>query len=154
MSQTMEPVSTTENRRPRSREFARKLVEERTEMLVLFCRVAGCAPYDSSKERASAQRHLEKFCQVLMDYVAAGHFGLYERIVSGNERRKAVSDLADELYPRIAPTTDAAVDFNDKYDCSDHCPMGDLEADMSRLGEQLAVRAELEDQILRVLTEG
>lgn len=154
MSEKMESVAAAGNRRPRSREFARKLVEERTEMLVLFCRVAGCAPYDGGKGRTPVQRELEKFCQVLMDYVAAGHFGLYERIVSGTERRKAVTDLAEQLYPRIAPTTDAAVDFNDKYDCGDHCPIGDLEADLSRLGEQLALRAELEDHVLRALTDG
>jgi len=43
-------------------------------------------------------------------------------------------------------------DFNDKYDCEDHCDIGnDFEQDLSSLGEALATRIELEDKILRVL---
>ena len=87
-----------------------------------------------------------------MDYIAAGHFGLYERISSGKERRQGVNSLAEELYPRIAETTDIAVAFNDKYDCGDDGKIGpNLGKDLSRLGEELALRAELEDQLLNAM---
>ena len=77
---------------------------------------------------------------------------LYARVAEGKERRAEVLRIAKESYPRIAEITQRAVDFNDKYDRSEDDPAsGALEADLSRLGEELAVRFELEDQLFRAL---
>jgi regulator of sigma D len=139
----------TKERRGRSQELVDKMVAERTEMLVIFCRLAGVEPYPATKP---VQKLLQGFCQILVDYIAAGHFALYERIVEGTERRREIQDLASQLYPRIAETTDDALNFNDKYDCEDHCiALGTLSADLSHLGEILAERIELEDQLIRAL---
>ena len=128
------------------------LVAERTEMLVLFCRVAGLEPYTIEEDKEAAAAALQQFCQVMVDYIAAGHFSLYERIVNGTERRKTISDMAEKLYPRIAETTEAALKFNDKYDCDNHCVVDEtLHDDLSRLGEELAVRVDLEDQLLKAM---
>jgi len=136
-------------RRGRSQELVTKLVTERTQMLVLFCRLAGIDSY--SPENTPVQELLQEFCQILVDYIAAGHFALYERIIERTERRREVIGLAEGLYPRIAQTTDAALDFNDKYDCEDHCNVLDgLSRDLSRLGEQIATRIELEDALVAV----
>lgn len=144
--------TTLKERRRKSDELIAKLVGERTEMLVLFCRVAGLEPYSEKSVRGDVQKLLQQFCQILIDYMASGHFLLYERIAAGAERRTAVSALAAAAYPRIATTTQAALDFNDKYDCEDHCENLDgLTLDLSRLGEELAARIELEDQLLRAL---
>jgi len=143
-------TSVTKERRSHSSDLVAKLINERTEMLATFCRLAGIEPYTADKP---VQKLLQEFCQILVDYVAAGHFALYERIVEGKERRQEVADLAGEIYPRIADTTDAALDFNDKYDCEDHCTMLDaLGTDLSQLGEELAVRIELEDRLLSAMT--
>src|SRR3990172_5680814 len=112
---TVEAVS-AKDRRAGSREMVKKLLAERTEMFVLFCRLAGIAPYQGKPVKNGIHEHLQEFCQVLVDYIAAGHFSLYERIVSGTERRKELADLAADLYPRIAGTTEAALAFNDQYD--------------------------------------
>ncbi len=139
-------------RRTGSQELVQKLVTERTEMLSLYCQLAGLEPYGNSKNsrHKPAQELLQKFCQVLVDYIAAGHFSLYERIVNGTERRQLISTLAENLYPRIAKTTEAALDFNDKYDCGDHCEIAaSFNDDLSRLGEDLAARIETEDKLLR-----
>lgn len=139
----------TRERRSGTQDIIAKLTAERTETLVLFCRVAGLEPYTTDKP---VQDLLPEFCQVLVDYIAAGHFALYERILKGQERRQTVIRLAEELYPRIAETTDIAVDFNDKYDCEDHCEVLDsLSQDLSRLGEALATRAEIEDKLISAL---
>ena len=144
------PKSTIKERRGSSQDMFAKLVAERTEMLATFCRLAGIEPYTADK---SVQQLLQEFCQILVDYVAAGHFALYERIVEGKERRREVAELAAEVYPRITQTTDLALDFNDKYDCGDHCTVLDsLSADLSRLGEELAMRIELEDRLLSSMT--
>lgn len=139
-------------RRTGSAGVGEKLVAERAEMLVLFCQTAGLQPYHKETDQKLAKLHLQEFCQVLMDYVATGHFGLYERIAAGKERRQGIAQLASNLYPRIAETTEVAVAFNDKYDCGDQCEIGDgLDRDLSILGEELAVRAELEDKLLNTM---
>lgn len=140
----------TKERRQGSQDLVGKLIAERTEMLVTFCRLAGIEPYNASDK--SVQKLLQEFCQILVDYVAAGHFALYERLHEGKERRQEVSDIAAEVYPRIAQSTDMVLDFNDKYDCEDHCTaLAGLSKDMSTLGEELAVRIELEDKLLNVM---
>ncbi|GMR21544.1 MAG: Rsd/AlgQ family anti-sigma factor [Gammaproteobacteria bacterium] len=141
-----------QERRGGSRDLIAKLTAERSEMLALFCRVAGLEPYEENPTANQTQEVMQEFCQVLVDYVAAGHFSLYERIINGQERRKSVAELAEKLYPDIARTTEISLDFNDKYDCEDNCPIGnDLNSDLSHLGEILATRIELEDKLIKAL---
>ena len=60
--------------------------------------------------------------------------------------------LAGEIYPRISDITQSILDFNDKYDCEDHCSnLAELAKDLSNLGELLADRIELEDQLINVM---
>lgn len=142
--------STAKERRHGSHDLVAKLVKERTEMLVTFCRLAGVEPYTVEKP---VQKLLQEFCQILIDYVAAGHFALYERILEGKERRQEVANIAAQIYDRIAQSTQNALDFNDKYDCGDHCTaLESLSKDLSRLGEDLAVRIELEDRLLAAMS--
>ena len=84
-----------------------------------------------------------------------GHFEIYQRIIEGKERRRAVKAVAAEVYPAIAETTDFLVDFNDKYDAFEGTDedVKMLSGDLSRLGEIIAVRGELEDQILDALKQ-
>lgn len=143
--------STAKERRHGSHDLVAKLVKERTEMLVTFCRLAGVEPYTVEKP---VQKLLQEFCQILIDYVAAGHFALYERILEGKERRQEVANIAAQIYDRIAQSTQNALDFNDKYDCGDHCTaLESLSKDLSRLGEDLAVRIELEDRLLAAMSQ-
>jgi len=138
------------DRRARTHEMVRKLLDERQEMFAMYCRVAGLEPYDDIKPDAQA---LQSFCQVLVDYSAFGHFEIYERIVSGRERRGQVVEVAREVYPRIAEASEAAVEFNDKYDASDHAlDLQQLDRDLCKLGEELAVRIDMEDRIIQALT--
>ena len=142
--------STAKERRQGSQDLVAKLIKERTEMLVTFCRLAGIEPYTVEK---SVQKLIQEFCQILVDYVAAGHFALYERILEGKERRQEVAAIAGNIYTRIAQSTQNALDFNDKYDCGDHCTALDsLSQDLSRLGEDLATRIELEDRLLAAMS--
>lgn len=143
-------------RRAGTQKVVAKLQTERTEMLILFCRVAGLETYGDNPRRVPAaqpvQEILQEFCQVMVDYIATGHFALYERIAGGQERRRQISELANELYPRIAESTQIALDFNDKYDCEDHCTnLGSLQNDLSKLGEILAQRIEWEDKLIKAM---
>lgn len=138
------------DRREGTRGMIRKLLNERQEMLAMFCRVAGLEPYNDASPGIDV---LQEFCQVLIDYSAFGHFEIYERIVAGRERRSQVVAVAREVYPRIAEASEVAVEFNDKYDASDHTlDLHQLDRDLSKLGEELAVRIEMEDRIIQALT--
>lgn len=135
-----------QERRSGTRDLIDKMLTERQQMLVLYERVAGVAPY---ADELAGDDVLREFSQILVDYIASGHFGLYERIADGNERRRGVVQLAQELYPRIADTTRAAVDFNDAYEGSGKSGLSDeLAGKLSKLGEELAVRIELEDKLI------
>jgi regulator of sigma D len=145
-------AESAKDRRAGSRDMVRKLLSERTEMFVLYCRLAGLAPYEG-KPKNGVHELLQEFCQVLVDYIAAGHFSVYERIIGGTERRKEVADLAAQIYPRIAESTESALAFNDRYDTDQLFELSaSFHEELSKLGEQLALRIELEDKLLKILS--
>ncbi len=143
---SVEELSGTD-RRARARERLAALVASRTETLVRYSSLAGIRPY-TAEDRTETE--LKRFCQALIDYAAAAHFQLYRYIADGKERRQAVRAIAEQVYPQIAASTDAILDFNDRYDVS-HLDDGRVEKladDLSRLGEILADRISLEDQVI------
>ena len=141
-----------QERRGGTQKILQRFLAERQDLWILYCRVAGLEPYTDG---GPAKDRFEEFCQILMDYVAAGHFALYERILEGRERRKGVARAAAELYPRIAETTQFFVDFNDRYDQLDDTQWDkELAKDLSTLGERLATRIELEDRLIAELVPG
>ena len=139
-------VQAQRDRRSGTRSLIDKMLSERQRMLVLFERLAGVEPY---ADELPNNELLQEFSQILVDYIASGHFGLYERISQGKERRRGIVNLADKLYPRIANTTRVAIEFNDVYEKSNGERIGANLTDLlSKLGEELAVRIELEDQLI------
>ncbi|MCP3868382.1 MAG: sigma D regulator [Gammaproteobacteria bacterium] len=136
-------------RRTRTRDMIEKWMEERQQMLVLYCQLAGLEPY--TPDRSNTQL-LRDFCQVLVDYIAFGHFEVYDRISRGDERRSGVRQIAQDVYPKILEVADLTVAFNDKYDSSDHeLDLENLDTDLSRLGAELATRIEMEDRVVAAL---
>lgn len=136
-------------RRGQSAQLVEHMLEERRELLTLLLRLSGLR---HTRLDAEDQELLEEFCQVLVDYIAAGHFGLYERIASGSERRREVAELAKQIYPALEQTTEISLRFADKYKPrSNHGNSDDLASDLSRLGETVTARLELEDQLLTKL---
>lgn len=136
-------------RRARSHREISSLVETRTDTLALLGELASRQPFTPEHD---TQQLLQNFCESLIDYTATAHFQLYRHIDENKERRVAAREIAEKVYPRIAETTQSFLSFNDKYDCEDHCDnLSDLADDLSRLGEDLADRIDLEDQVIQVL---
>ena len=139
-------------RRNRSNSIQQHLTDERADMLVQFCRIAGVEPWEDAHTSDEMLQMLQQFCEILVDYLAAGHFGLYQRIIDGKERREGIRKLAEKLYPQISETTQMALDFNDKYEEDARKSLDkSFSEDLSKLGQALAVRIELEDQLLSVM---
>lgn len=142
-------AQTNTERRGQMAELIDELIVERHQVWSLYCRVAEFKPFTSEQ---GVQPALNEFCQMLIDYISLGHFGIYQRILEGKERRTAVLRAAETIYPEIAETTEAAVSFNDKYDNADISKLAEnLEADLSLLGEKLAKRIDAEDQLCEVM---
>ncbi|MDP5206117.1 sigma D regulator, partial [Alishewanella sp. SMS9] len=121
---------------------------ERQQIIVCYCRLAGLPPFEKDRHTMPSQEKIREFCQLLMDYLSAGHFEVYERIVTqcavnGTDSRR----LADSLYPKIAVSTDLSLEFNDKY--AEHLSTrnsGSFDIELSALGQALEERFELEDK--------
>ncbi len=134
------------DRRGRSLVMINKLVDSRTKMLALYSQLARQKPFVGNVEVPGL---LEAFCQALVDYAANAHFQLYRYFAEKNERRQEIHVVAKNIYPDILEITNKVLDFNDKYDCGDHCAQfSELESDLSSVGELLADRIELEDKLI------
>ncbi len=141
----------SDDRRQQTKTAIDRLLEERQEVLVCYEQVAGIQPYNDKNKNPEL---LQKFSQLLMDYIAAGHFGLYQRITEGSERRRKVLEVAEKIYPSIAKTTEKALDFNDVYDKADKsAPFEAVSDRLSDLGEVLAHRIELEDKLITAMMQ-
>lgn len=144
----LEPTTRTD-RRARAKERMAGLVASRNETLSLYSNLASCRPYQPGEQ---TEEMVRRFCQALVDYAATAHFQLYRYIVENKERRQAVLALAEQIYPQIAASTDAILDFNDRYDVAPlETRITDLADDLSQLGEMLADRIQLEDKVIEAL---
>ncbi len=145
------PRAPLQDRRRASREAIERLVAKRTEMLSIYSELAALRPFDEPELLVEA---LVNFCDVLVDYTAEAHFRLYRFIENASERRRAVREVAKAVYPRISESTDCILEFNDLYgEPGNDLDASRLERHLSRLGEVLAERIELEDRIIQALTQ-
>jgi len=139
-----------------ARSTTRKLIDDmlkqRQQMLVLLWDLT---KLDLHRIDDNAKETVNEFLTILVDYIAAGHFGLYQRITEGNERRSRVVETAKEIFPRIAATTESAVNFSERFEnASEQSLNGQLATDLSSLAEQLTTRIELEDQLIDAMLGG
>lgn len=129
-------------------------LEERQQLIVSYCKLAALPPFDTQQDnQLPSQDAILSFCQLLMDYLSAGHFEVYDQIVSQCQINGSDSkSLAEALYPKISASTDLALEFNDKYaDTETGNSFGSFDADLSTLGQALEERFGLEDELIQTL---
>lgn len=130
-------------------------LEERQQLIVSYCKLAALPPFDKQQQdkQLPTQEDILGFCQLLMDYLSAGHFEVYDQIVSqceinGNDSKS----LAEALYPKISASTDIALEFNDNYaEPSAENAFDTFDQDLSLLGQTLEDRFGLEDELIQTL---
>ena len=123
-------------------------LQERKELLVMYCNYGVNGTAGAHPRWADVKR----FCQILVDYVSAGHFEVYDQLVREAEAANDRSvHLPEKLYPKIHETTDIALELNDKYATEELWEIHhqDFRKDLSQLGEALSSRFEMEDQLIR-----
>ena len=127
-------------------------LDERQGLIVLYCSI-NTLPHYSPREVSKAVK-IQAFCQVLMDYISFGHFEIFEKLVQeGKAFNDGGIDIATRIYPAIQLSTDASVEFNDKYDTAEKCIalFEELKTDLSVLGELLEDRFRCEDKLIESL---
>ncbi|WP_062063056.1 Rsd/AlgQ family anti-sigma factor [Cellvibrio sp. OA-2007] len=129
-------------------EIIDRWLEERQAMLVQYCALSEREQKLSDLQRGEK---LRSFCQILVDYVSAGHFEVYDQLIKEGREFDDAEALqeASKLYDTIDTTTERLLDFNDKYLETDD--ITSLTADLSQLGETLEVRFSAEDRLISVL---
>jgi len=126
-----------------------KWLNERQEMILLYCAIDGLKQYTPRETPITVK--IQAFCQVLVDYVSAGHFEVYDQLMKEAEQHDDEGlKIAKQVYPKIHATTETALSFNDKYDNEEHCEnlLASLPRDLSILGEDLETRFDLEDLLI------
>ncbi len=98
---------------------------------------------------------VQSFCQVLMDYLSSGHFEVYEQLLlEGSDFADGSLEEGQSLLPKIQASTDVALDFNDDFsnllDPSVQ-KIREFSERLSKLGEALEERFELEDHMIAIL---
>lgn len=129
-------------------EIIDRWLEERQEMLVQYCALSGLSEDLSDVQRGEK---LRSFCQILVDYVSAGHFEVYDQLIKEGREFDDADALqeAGKLYDVVDKTTEKLLDFNDKYLETDDLVA--LSSDLSQLGEALEIRFSAEDRLIAVL---
>lgn len=128
-----------------------KWLSEREDVLIQYCKLVGLKPYQQESQLPSTDE-LKDFCISLMDYTSAGHFEVYDKLISPLNGGSCM--LASKIYPDINATTDIVLNFNDSYgESTDEGALTTLEQDLCTLGEALSQRFELEDRLIANLVE-
>lgn len=123
-------------------------LKERQDLLVLFCNLSQQKPENFDEETETT---LRRFCEIVVDYVSAGHFEIYDHLAQEGKEYGDETALtkAKQHYQEVDATTEQILDFNDKYQETDD--LSSLVSDLSQLGESLASRFEAEDMMISLL---
>jgi regulator of sigma D len=128
-----------------------KWLKDRQDLIVKFCSLSATSDLKKSDNLA---KEFERLCELLVDYVSAGHFEVYDQLVAeAKEFDDGGIEVAEEIIPKIQKTTEQALRFNDRFDVTEKSERGlsVLLGDLSELGEILEERFELEDVLIETL---
>lgn len=144
----LEDCKTAQERWGGVSEIIDRWLHERQELLVDYCALSSAL---MDPEDSDCGTRLRKLCQIMVDYVSAGHFEVYEQLMQEAKEFDDTEGLraASGFYKTIDGTTEDILDFNDKYQETDDIET--LNTDLSKVGEWLATRFEAEDCMIEVL---
>ncbi|MFK7977855.1 MAG: Rsd/AlgQ family anti-sigma factor [Halioglobus sp.] len=127
-------------------------LKERRDVLTRYTEIV--VALDGQLDEADMQARQKRLCQLLVDYISAGHFEVFSQLVDEAERfEDGRCKLALNILPAIGDTTEVILAYEEKYAGSDSntATVGDdekLRRDLSALGELLESRFTLEDQLI------
>ncbi|WP_409311454.1 sigma D regulator [Pectobacterium sp. B1J-3] len=128
-------------------------LQARKQLLVTYYHLVGIKPNKDTLSRLDEEA-LDHFCQNLVDYLSAGHFHVYEKMLHEaailSEQKLARSTQLDHA---LQTNTQQIMTF---YDSSlvtaiDHDNCLEFQQALSHVGEALAERFTLEDKMIRLV---
>ncbi|AUG98753.1 Rsd/AlgQ family anti-sigma factor [Pectobacteriaceae bacterium CE70] len=130
-------------------------LQARKQLLITYYHLVGMKPNKETHTRLD-EKALDDFCHNLVDYLSAGHFHIYERMLQEvaplNEKKRA---LAAQLDSILQGNTQQIMDFYDSHLVAaidqDNC--FEFQQTLSSVGESLAMRFTLEDHMIRLVFE-
>jgi regulator of sigma D len=103
---------------------------------------------DSHADPEVLEQRQKMLCELLVDYVSAGHFEVFHELA--NEAESFGDDscaLTEKLMPAIGDTTEVILAYEEKYG-DGQGQLQKLKRDLSALGEVLESRFVLEDRLI------
>lgn len=121
-------------------------LKERREVLGKYTEIV--VTLDSSQQGDALAKRQKALCELLVDYVSAGHFEVFHELINEAETFADGSGaLAEKLMPAIGDTTEVIMAYEEKYSgVQDNSEK--LKRDLSALGEVLESRFVLEDRLI------
>lgn len=118
-------------------------LEERRQLLVIFSRL-NQALHDKGQITST---RLEEFREILVDYLSAGHFEIFEQLMREAEAFKdqQALELLDTTLPWLHESTQQLMQDEEHLV---PLSLGDLDKTLSHVGELLADRFEQEDLLI------
>ncbi|MEH6585098.1 MAG: Rsd/AlgQ family anti-sigma factor [Halioglobus sp.] len=127
-------------------ELLTRWLKARRELLGKYTEIA--VGMDGLLDRETLDLRQRALCQLLVDYVSAGHFEVYLELFEEAESfADGSSALAEKLMPAIGDTTEVIMAYEEKYTSADSDKVK-LKRDLSALGEVLESRFLLEDKLI------
>jgi regulator of sigma D len=127
-------------------ELLTRWLKERRELLGKYTEIV--VALDSNSRGEGLTRRQGALCEVLVDYISAGHFEVFNELLHEAESFADGSGaLAGQLIPAIGDTTEVILAYEEKYGDGEIYP-DTLRRDLSSLGELLESRFVLEDRLI------
>jgi len=123
-------------------------LQVRKHLLVSYYNLVGIKPGKESYTELN-EKALDDFCHNLVDYLSAGHFSIYERIISEMEGSSPLL-AATQIYPQLEANTQQIMSYYDSNleNAIDDDNCLEFQKALSGIGEALAARFTLEDQLI------
>uniref|UniRef100_UPI0009B0740B Rsd/AlgQ family anti-sigma factor n=1 Tax=Salmonella enterica TaxID=28901 RepID=UPI0009B0740B len=94
-----------------SNKLVDRWLDVRKHLLVAYYNLVGIKPGKESYMRLN-EKALDNFCQSLVDYLSAGHFSIYERILHKLEGNGQLLHAA-KIWPLLEDNTQRIMDYYD-----------------------------------------
>jgi regulator of sigma D len=122
-------------------------LKERQELLVLFYKINGMQPFaDDCLE--TEEEVFKRFSQLLIDYLSCGHLEVFQQLSEENEKLNSHNSKLDravitQIYTNTKDIMQLMVNENGKT-----TNLKTLKNNLDQLGQQIALRVELEDKLV------
>lgn len=125
-------------------------LEERKDLLVQYCKLASLPPFERDDKSLPEKNEIVQFCEILMDYVSAGHFEIYQKILGDADD----TDTVENILSQIDNNTDKALQFNDEYaNIDNNSGLDGFDLRLAELGQHMEERFSYEDQLIQTIAD-